>query len=416
MKLIPRAKGTQDFLDRSMFDFVINQFAKHVSHYHFHQIATPIIEHVELFKRSLGLFTDVVSKEMFIIQGHDPEDKLCLRPEATAPTMRVFLEAQPLTPWKVFSYGPMFRYERPQKGRYRQFNQINCEVIGSSSISQDVLLITMLDRYFHETLQLNSYALQLNFLGSYDDRAAYAQRLHTFLDACSGICKTCQQRKEKNILRIFDCKNETCQALYDNAPRMIDHLSKESEAEWKQLKQELSLLSVSFSVNPKLVRGLDYYNKTVFEFSSQILGAQNAFCAGGRYDQLAQQLGSKTEYPALGAAIGVERLLMLLEPIKDKLPLPHAPSLSIIMPLAKTQNPLALLIADELHAAGLCVDLFLDGDSLKSMMRRAHKMGTAYALILGQEEQETKSVLAKNLMTGQQENVAQIDIVTYLRK
>ncbi len=416
MRLIQRVKGTQDFLDLSLFDFIIHTFKEYSLLYHFHHIATPIIEPVELFKRSLGLFTDVVSKEMFLIEGRDSDDQVCLRPEATAPTMRAFLEAQPLTPWKVFSYGPMFRYERPQKGRYRQFHQINCEVIGSSSISQDVLLITMLDRFFHEKLSLNNYSLELNFLGSYTDRESYTQKLKKFVDGLSGICATCEQRKEKNILRIFDCKNETCQALYAKAPLMIDHLSDESRQEWEQLQEELSLLSVSFSINPRLVRGLDYYNKTVFEFSSQNLGAQNAFCGGGRYDRLAQELGATESYPALGAAIGIERLLLLVEPMKDRLVLPQAPALLVIMPLTIAQNPLALLLADTLHAAKLSTEVFLDGDSLKSMLRRANKMGASYVVIVGDEEQQAKTVVVKNLMTGHQEAVAQIDLVSYLRK
>lgn len=416
MKLIQRVKGTQDFLDLSLFDFLLQAFKEYAMLYHFKHIATPIIEPVELFKRSLGLFTDVVSKEMFLIEGRDGDDQLCLRPEATAPTMRAFLETQPLTPWKVFSYGPMFRYERPQKGRYRQFHQINCEIIGAASISNDAMFITMIDRFFHERLSLNNYALQLNFLGSYDDRQTYTQVLRKFVDGLTGICATCQQRKEKNILRIFDCKNEACQAFYANAPIMIDHLSKESQKEWQQLQDELSLLSITFSVNPRLVRGLDYYNKTVFEFSSQDLGAQNAFCGGGRYDRLAQELGSTETYPALGAAIGIERLLLLLDPIKDKLVLPQQPSLLVVLPLAMAQNPLALLIADMLHAAKLATDILLDGDSLKSMLRRANKMGASHVIIVGETEQAAKTVVVKNLMSGQQATVAQIDLISYLRR
>lgn len=416
--MIPRVKGTQDFLDLSLFNFVIAQFGKHAARYRFTEIATPLIEPVELFKRSLGLFTDVVSKEMFTIQGHGAEgqeEQLCLRPEATAPTMRAFLESQPLTPWKVFSYGPMFRYERPQKGRYRQFHQINCEIIGASSIANDALFITMLDRFFHETLKLNSYALQINFLGSYEDRAAYTTILATYVGKLSGICATCQVRKEKNILRIFDCKNPECQKLYAQAPTMIDHLSAESRAEWQALQEQLQLLSVTFSINPRLVRGLDYYNKTVFEFSSDALGAQNAFAGGGRYDRLSLELGGKEAIPSLGAAIGVERLLLLLEPIKDQLSIPQPAALCVVMPLGKEQISLGLLVADTLHAAGIVADCFADEDSLKSMMRRANKFGASYALIIGDQELAAKSVLVKNLMTGNQELVHQKDLVKYLK-
>ena len=416
MQIIPRVKGTQDFLEKGLYQFILNAFHKHVSLYHFTQVSTPIIEHVELFKRTLGTFTDVVSKEMFLLQSADGKDSLCLRPEATAPTMRAFLQELQPTPWKVYSHGPMFRYERPQKGRYRQFHQINVEVIGSSSISQDALLITMLDRFFQETLKIESSALQINFLGSYEDRANYAQLVKAFVDGVDGICDTCMERKDKNILRIFDCKNRTCQEIYKDAPIMIEHLSPESQKEWEQLQEELSLLSVTYSVNPRLVRGLDYYNKTVFEFVSAELGAQNAFCGGGRYDRLANELGSKQSYPSLGAAIGIERLMLVLEPILDSLALPQPKPLYIIMPLATEQNPLALILADTLHAAGLTTDAFLDGDSLKSMMRRANTMGAAYALLLGDQEQKDNSVLIKNMITGNQETIAQVDVVSYLRK
>ncbi len=415
VQTISRVKGTQDFLDLKLYNFLINAFENHATLYHFSRIETPILEKVELFKRSLGLHTDIVSKEMFLIDTPEKGEQICLRPEGTAPTVRAFIEAKPLTPWKVYSRGPMFRYERPQKGRFRQFHQINMEIIGSQSIDQDAQLLTMLDRFFHEDLMLNSYALQLNFLGSYEDRTAYYKVLRTFLEKQKGICKTCLERRAKNLMRIFDCKSPACQDLLEEAPKIVDHLSKESQKEWEQLQETLSLLSVSFSYNPKLVRGLDYYNKTVFEFVSTSLGAQNAFCAGGRYDRLSMELGDPQEHPALGAAIGVERLLMLLEPVANKLPLKQLPPLYILMPLSKEQNTLALLISDTLHAAGLVTDVLLDGDSLKSMMRKANKMGATYALILGDEEQQNKSVLVKNMMNSKQEQVSQIDLVDYLR-
>ena len=417
MQTIPRVKGTQDFLNMCLYQFIIDSFSEHCALYHFNRIETPIIEHIELFKRTLGSYTDVVGKEMFIIKSPgDNKDELCLRPEATASTMRAFLESQQLMPWKVFSYGPMFRYERPQKGRYRQFHQINIEIIGAEHVSQDALLIMLLDRYFHEKLKLNSYALQINYLGSYEDRKKYTQLLKTFVDGVDGICDTCIIRKEKNTVRIFDCKNETCQKLYEDAPTMIDNFSAESKKEWERLQDELSLLSITFSVNPRLVRGLDYYNKTVFEFSSGQLGAQNAFCGGGRYDRLAQEVGSKKEIPSLGAAIGIERLMLLLEPLIDSLALPQPKPLFVVMPLSEEQNPLALLVADTLHAAQLSSDILLDGDSLKSMMKKANKMGASYALLIGDEEQRNKSILVKNMMTGDQEQIKQIDLVDYLRK
>lgn len=417
MSMIPRVKGTQDFIDCAIFNFIVDQFAQHVSLYHFQQIATPVLEHVELFKRSLGQHTDVVSKEMFIVQSaNESQEQICLRPEATAATVRAFVENNPTTPWKVYSYGPMFRYERPQKGRFRQFHQINLEVIGAQSISQDVQIITMLDRFFHEKLKLNNYSLQINFLGTVADRANYLKTLKSFLTSAQGICATCTQRATTNPLRIFDCKVEECQKIYQKAPHIADHLSTESKQEWEQLKQELMLLSISFVYNPKLVRGLDYYNKTVFEFASENLGAQNAFCGGGRYDQLAKELGAREDQPSIGAAIGIERLMLLLEPIRDTLPIAQSRPLYVMMPLSQAQQPLALLLADTLHAANLVVDTLLDGDSLKSMMRKANKMGAVYALILGDQEQQNKTVVVKNMMTGEQHELAQVDLATFLKR
>jgi len=417
--MIPRVKGTQDFLDLTLFNYSIEVIKKYLMLHHFTEIATPIIEYTTLFQRSLGEQTDVVSKEMFILESRDPEDpSMCLRPEVTAPTVRAFVENHIQTlPWKVFSYGPMFRYERPQKGRYRQFHQLNLEIIGSSSVCQDVHLITMLDRLFHEGFGMNNYALLINFLGTREDRARYREKLGTFLSSIADrLCKTCAERREKNMMRIFDCKNQTCQELYDKAPHITDHLSAQSRAEWDHIQAQLSALSISFSYEPKLVRGLDYYNKTVFEFVSGNLGAQNTFCGGGRYDHLAHELGAKEDYPSLGAAIGIERLLLLLEPLRETLPIPALPPLHVVMPYSEKQYTLALLIADTLLAAGFCVEPLLEGDSMKSMMRKANKAGARYCIIIGDDEQQAHEVTIKNMMTGEDMRVAQRDMVATLKK
>ncbi len=410
-----RVKGTQDFLDLTLFNFLIAETKKHLSAYNFSEIATPIIEYAELFKRSLGLETDVVTKEMYILKG-DEEEPLCLRPEATASTARAFVNnAITHTPWKVFLWGPMFRHERPQKGRFRQFHQINMEVIGSASISQDVQFLKMLDRLFSEVLKLDTFALLINFLGCASDRAAYRQKLYAFLEKkAPELCPTCTIRKDKNIMRIFDCKSPDCQELIKNAPHIADHLCKDCDAQWKELKEGLEHLSVSYSYKPTLVRGLDYYDKTVFEFVSSELGAQNAFCGGGRYNSLIKEIGAKEDQPSLGASIGIERILLLLERIRHSLPLPVLPSLYAILPLTKEQHSLALLLADELQAKGLCTDILLEGDSVKSMMRHANKMGAKYALLIGPDEQAQKVVSVKNMMTGTDEKVPQRDLVSYL--
>ncbi len=413
--MFTRVKGTQDFIDLTVCNFLIDEAKKHLAIYNFTQIATPIIEHTELFKRSLGLETDVVTKEMYVLKGDDDES-LCLRPEATASCARAFVNNNIAhTPWKVFLWGPMFRHERPQKGRYRQFHQINMEVIGSASINEDVQFLKMLDRFFSETLRLDTYALLINFLGCSHDRAEYRKKLYAFLEKKGlELCPTCTIRKEKNIMRIFDCKSADCQELIKKAPHIADHLCNECAEEWKELKDGLEHLSISYSYKPELVRGLDYYDKTVFEFVSQELGAQNAFCGGGRYNSLIKEVGGKQDQPSLGASIGVERILLLLERIKDSLPLPALPPLYLFLPLTKDQQPLALLLADELQAKGLCTDILLQGDSVKSMMRHANKMGAKYVMLIGPDEQAERMVSVKNMVTGSEEKVPQRDLLHFL--
>lgn len=415
--MIRTIRGTQDFLDLSFFMFATQTIQHHLQYYHFEQVATPILEPIELFKRTLGAETDVVSKEMFTIATRDGGEQICLRPEGTAPIMRAYLEHSVIEkPWKVFSIGPMFRYERPQKGRYRQFHQVSIEIIDAKTILQDAYLIAMLDRLFQEKFLLENYALLINFIGCLSDRKQFKERLDGYLDTVlNALCDTCKRRKDTNILRVFDCKNPACKKLYESAPHITDELCNECAEEWQKLKQTLELLSISYTHKPTLVRGLDYYNKTVFEFVSPDLGAQDAFCGGGRYDLLASQLGAKQEVPACGAAIGIERLLMLLEPLRDTLPIPQPPALQVIIPLGPEQQPLALLVADQLqNQNNVCVDVLLEG-SVKSMMRKANKMGAQHAIIIGEDEQKQGVVLVKNMMTGDERVVRQKELVEILK-
>jgi histidyl-tRNA synthetase len=280
---------------------------------------------------------------------------------------------------------------------------------------QDVELLTMLDRLFHERFSINNYALLINFLGCANDRAVFEKRLKEFLDTTPGICELCMQRKEKNVLRVFDCKTPDCQAIYQNAPHTTDSLCELCGLEWQELQQQLQLMSVSFAHKPTLVRGLDYYNKTVFEFVSDQLGSQNAFCAGGRYDQLVAQIGNGQDQPSLGAALGIERLMLILELYKDKISLPQLPALHVIIPLSPAQNPLALLLADELYAQDLTTQVLLEGGSLKSMMRKANKMGAKYCLLLGEDEQQKREVTIKNMVTGEEVRVPQIKMIETVR-
>jgi histidyl-tRNA synthetase len=262
---IARVRGTEDFLDLTLHNFVLDQVEKHLQIYNYSEIQTPILEHTSLFVRSLGAETDVVSKEMYTFQTSG-EDSICLRPEATSSGVRAYVENRvEKAPWKVYTYGPMFRHERPQKGRWRQFSQINIEAYASNSIAQDAYFIKMLDALFTEILKLETYVIKLNFLGCSEDRKAHKQSLLEFLETkITEICETCTTRKDKNTLRVFDCKNETCKSLYTKAPKLLDHLCTACSSEWKELTNILQMLSVSFVIDTALVRGLDYYNKTVF--------------------------------------------------------------------------------------------------------------------------------------------------------
>src|SRR3990167_6686778 len=425
--MISRVKGTQDFLNLKLYNFVIDLIKNHLKNYNFKEIQTPILEHIELFQRSVGEHTDIVNKEMFTFTTKG-EEILCLRPENTASIVRAFLNSQasPKTmlgnqtqidvPWKVFTVGPMFRYERPQKGRYRQFHQVSIEIIGSDSVSQDAQFIKILDQLFRDKLKLSNYSLLINYLGSTDDRKNYTKIVKDFLhNNFAKICDKCKERAEKNTLRIFDCKNPECIEIYKSAPQITEHLSQESRLEWDKLKALLDILSVDYKVAPHLVRGLDYYNKTVFEFVSSELGAQNAFCAGGRYDQLAVMIGGKKDEPSIGAAIGIERLLDLVELIKDKLDIPKEKSLNVIIPLSKEQHSEVLLIADNLAKNNFKTELLLEDSSLKSLMRQANRLNAKYVILIGEEESKNKTATVKNMLDGSEEVVSQNKITDALK-
>lgn len=410
-------KGTQDILDYRLTDGVLQIIQSHLKNYNFSQISTPILESVELFERGLGVATDVVGKEMFIVQSKSDRERICLRPEMTAGTVRAFVQEQGslVLPWKVFSYGPAFRYERPQKGRLRQFHQVSIESLGTAHVMYDAFFISMLSNLFEEKLHIENFVLHINFLGQPHDRQIFKEHLYAFLVEHDAIlCDTCKQRKDSNILRVFDCKNEVCHDLYTRAPKITDHLTPESLLEWQMVQEQLLQLSVTFMHDPYLVRGLDYYNKTVFEFVGLNLGAQNTFCGGGRYDSLAQQLGSKELVPAFGAGIGMERLLLVLENQQEKFATPK-PALVCVIPCQIEQNATGILIADHLQSIGVCVDILLDTASLKSKLRKADKLQAKYALVIGQTEQEQNFVMVKNMMTGQDDKVSQADLENYFK-
>ena len=415
--MISRVRGTRDIIDGIAMEHVCMLLEKHLKNYRYSKIYLPLIESITLFKRSLGQETDVVSKEMFVVSSSSgqSDEEICLRPEATASTVRAFIEnGIQQTPWKVFTIGEMFRYERPQKGRFRQFYQCSMEVIGSSCVTEDVLVIEMLNSFFSKVCGLLEYGLHINYLGCHADRARLKDQLHLFLeDHIDSLCDTCKKRKDTNILRIFDCKSQECQNIYKNAPIVTSVLCQECSVEWNQLQHQLEELSVSFFHNPRLVRGLDYYNKTVFEFVSPLLGAQSAFCGGGRYDSLVKLIGEKEDQPSIGAAIGIDRLLLIFEAL-GKTFLEDVKPLYLILPFSQDEHSNGLQIVTELRSQDICTDILLDG-SIKNMMRKANKLGAKACLLLGSNEVQNGTVTVKDMLTGQESIVKQVEIAQFLK-
>lgn len=420
--MITRITGTQDILDLRAYTALTDALAHHLQRSGYHAIATPLLEPTALFHHSLGQETDVVSKEMYYVTtahsaGGLPQE--CLRPEMTAPIMRAYCNAGlQEKEWKVFTVGPAFRHERPQKGRLRQFHQLSLEALHTEGAVFDAQLIIMLDRLFTQLIGMSHYSLALNYLGCAADRTALKTKLRSFCtEHQEKLCATCQTRVEKNILRILDCKNPVCQELYTSAPTTISCLCTQCALQWQTLTSLLEQLSVSYTVQPRLVRGLDYYEKTVFEFISPLLGAQSTFCGGGRYAGLATALGNKHDVPGIGAGIGIERLLMILEAAQTlpalvkPLPQPY-----VVIALGTEQTVTALLLADELLAAGLHCQTLAEGESsLKKLLKKADALQARIVFIIGSEERLAGTALVKNFARGSQQTIKLAECITYAR-
>ena len=368
--------------------------------YGYQQIRLPIVEQTNLFKRSIGDATDIVEKEMytFLDKGNPPES-LTLRPEGTAGCVRAMLEHNLLrgaTP-RVWYIGPMFRYEKPQKGRYRQFHQFGVETFGVAHKVQ----------------------LELNTLGESDERAAYRAALVEFLESHKNdLDEDSQRRLTTNPLRILDSKDAKTQAILENAPKLHDFMGEETLQHFATLQQYLTDAGVSFVINQKLVRGLDYYNKTVFEWTTTHLGSQGTVCAGGRYDGLVGQLKGKADQsvPAVGFAMGMERLLLLLEQVEDATPVRDCEMFLLADPASQGKAlVLAEQIRNQLDAASSTLRLKVGSHgSMKSQMKKADQSGALFALILGEREVEAAQFAVKELATAEQTLVAVDDIVPFM--
>ena len=397
--ILPPASARWEWLE----DVVRRAMAAHA----FRNLRTPIMEHTQLFTRGLGEVTDVVEKEMYSFEDrpdqHGQADHLSLRPENTAGVVRAVAEHNLLYDGgkRLYYMGPMFRRERPQRGRYRQFHQIGAEALGFGGPEVDAELI-LLAVHLWAQLGIQNWRLELNCLGQPDERRAHRAALIEYFEAhAEQLDEDARRRLHSNPLRILDTKNPAMQALVDGAPRLLDHLGEASRAHFAAVQAALEAAGVAYRINPRLVRGLDYYNLTVFEFITDSLGAQGTICGGGRYDYLIEQIGGKPA-PAVGWAMGVERVLELLAEEGVQVPEPVPDAYAVIPDAA--QVPAALRCLQGLRALGVAVQMHAGGEgglgSMKSQFKKADASGARFALIFGADEVAAGEVTVKALRDG----------------
>ena len=378
--------------------------------YHFAEIRIPILEKTELFSRSLGETTDIVEKEMYTFSDRDATGSmLTLRPEGTAGVVRAYVESEmykiePVR--KLYYMGPMFRRERPQKGRMRQFHQIGAEALGRGDPFIDAEVLLLLDDFFHG-VGLESASLQLNSLGCVECRPIFRELLLAFLEQREqALCANCRRRMERNPLRVLDCKEQKCREETKDAPLMRDSLCEPCRHHFETVAHLLEKAGVDYTLNPRMVRGLDYYCRTTFEWTSAQLGSQNAVAAGGRYDGLVQDLGGPA-IPGVGFAIGVERLTLLLRMTETREE--AGPSLYVVW-VGERARDWAFPLVHRLRRKGLMIEMEGESRSLKSQMRRADKLRAASVLIVGDDELAREKVLLRDMGNKRQEEINLKDI------
>ena len=382
--------------------------------YHFREIRTPVLEETALFARSVGADTDIVMKEMYTFRDRDDES-LTLRPEATASVVRAYVEHSLYNQGgihKLYYLGPMFRRERPQKGRYRQFYQIGAEVLGSDNPALDAEVLEML-ALFLERAGIREYSLLLNSVGCARCRPEYVTQLRQSLESVKArLCGDCQRRAETNPLRVLDCKVEADQPVIEKLPHILEYLCPACQQHFERVTGELRQRSIAYQITPRLVRGLDYYTRTTFEITSDVLGAQNAVVGGGRYDGLSEMIGGPPT-PGFGFSIGLDRLMMAVE---------QAGGLRSATPLAAYiawMGEKALVhasqLARELRREGLTIEILYEPMKLKKSMGLANKLQARFAIIVGEGELASGRYQVKDMSTGVQEEVESAQIVSYLK-
>ncbi|OBW91166.1 histidinol dehydrogenase [Gallibacterium genomosp. 3] len=418
-KIIQAIRGMNDYLpsDTPLWQWVENKVKHRLNSYGYSEIRMPIVESTPLFARAIGEVTDVVEKEMFTFNDRD-EESLTLRPEGTAGCVRAGIEHGLLynQEQRLWYIGPMFRYERPQKGRYRQFHQFGVEVFGIANPLIDAELIIMTAKLWQDLGIADHVTLQLNSIGSLEARKNYRAALVDYLqDHFDALDEDSKRRLTTNPLRILDSKDAKVQEVLNDAPKLHDYLDEDSREHFKTLCSILDQYGITYEINQKLVRGLDYYNKTVFEWVTTALGAQGTVCGGGRYDGLVEQLGGHAT-PAVGFAMGLERLVLLIQEVVTDLPINPNVDIYIIHQGENTTLP-ALQIAEQIRnqLPQTKVLLHCSGGNFKKQFKRADKAGAKFAIILGEDEIAQQQIVIKDLLSGaEQITLPMSEMINYL--
>lgn len=408
MALITKAiKGTKDVLPKDVHK---NQYIEATaldiaSKFGYKEIRTPVFEHTELFQRGVGDTTDVVQKEMYTFDDKGGRS-ITLRPEGTSGAVRSYLEnglCNEALPQKVCYLTSCYRYEKPQAGRLREFHQFGVECFGSASPLADAEIIALAKSLF-DTLGVKDLSLEINSIGCPTCRAEYHKALKEYFSSRKDeLCDTCKSRLDRNPMRILDCKSPICHEIAEGAPVVIDYLCDECKEHFENVQKYLNAQNIEYTINPQIVRGLDYYTKTVFEFVSNSIGAQGTVCGGGRYDGLVEELGGQ-HTPSLGCAIGIERLMLLMEAQGCEFPEAEKPDLFIVA-LGEKATLKAVEIAKDMREEGFSALLDLNQRSVRAQMKYADKLGAKFNVVIGDNEVEAKTAKLKNMQTGEETEI-----------
>ncbi len=411
--MITKPKGTNDLLldDSFKWQYIEQKYREICTNYGYYEIRTPMFEHTELFLRGVGQTTDIVQKEMYTFEDRGGRS-ITLKPEGTAGVARAYIENKlyaDVQPTKMYYITPAFRCERPQSGRYRQFEQLGLEMYGSKNPATDAEVISLIMNFF-DGLGIKGLKLNINSIGCPECRAKYNEALKAyFKDNIQDMCSDCRERYDNNPLRLLDCKVPICKEIGANAPVILDYLCDECKEHFEGVKSYLEILGIDYNVNPKIVRGLDYYTKTVIEVVSTEIGAQGTICGGGRYDGLVEECGGP-QTPAVGFAIGVERLLMVLEAQGLLTGEKHKADI-FIASIGAAANKEAFKIAATLRKQNVYAEFDHIGRSVKAQMRYADKIHSRYTCVLGDNELDTRIIKLKDMETGEAKEIS-IDELT----